>query len=75
MKELVSVVLLVAGTFPVTAGISSGGGSLVVVAVHQPRTVAVAVAMPADFVSVPLQVISDQKNAALPTRNRTRPSK
>ena len=35
------------------------------VAVPEPRMVAVALAMPADFVSVPLRVTSDQKNTAL----------
>lgn len=65
MKKFASVILLLIATFPATAGISSGSGSLVVVAVPQPRTVAVALAMPADFVSVPLNVVSDQKNAAL----------
>src|SRR6266545_5414574 len=65
MKQFVSLMLLIAATLPTTAGISSGSGSFVVVAMPQPRTVAVAIAMPADFVSVPLNVISDQKNAAL----------
>src|SRR5689334_14794158 len=52
-------------TFPVTAGISSDSSLLVVVALPQPKTVAVALAMPADLVLVPLNVISDQKNPAL----------
>jgi len=65
MKQFVSLLLLIATTLPVAAGISSSGDLLVVVAIPQPRTVAVAVAMPADFVSVPLNIISDQKNAAL----------
>lgn len=57
--------LLVATTLPAPAGISSVSGSFVVVAMPQPRTVAVVMVMPADFVSVPLNIISDQKNAAL----------
>jgi hypothetical protein len=65
MKQFVSLTFLIAATLPATAGISSGSGPFVVVAMPQPRTVAVAIAMPADFVSVPLNVISDQKNAAL----------
>jgi len=65
MKQFVSLMLLIAATPPATASISSGSDSFVVVAMPQPRTVAVAIAMPADFVSVPLNVISDQKNAAL----------
>jgi hypothetical protein len=65
MKRLASVILLAAATPPATAGISSSSESFVVVAVHAPRTVAVALSMPADFVSVPLNVISDQKDAAL----------
>jgi hypothetical protein len=52
-------------TLPVTAGISSDSSLLVVVALPQPKTVAVALAMPADLVLVPLNVISDQKNPAL----------
>jgi hypothetical protein len=62
MKQLLSLMLLVAVTLPAIAG---GSGLNVVVAVPQPRTVAVALAMPADYVSVPLNVISDQKEASL----------
>jgi hypothetical protein len=48
------------------AGLSSGDSSLlVVVAESEPRTVAVTLVIPADFVSVPINVISDQKNTAL----------
>ena len=65
MKQFLSLVFLIAATLPATAGISSGNGSVVVVAMPQPRTVAVAISMPADFVSVPLNVFSEQKNAAL----------
>lgn len=66
MKQfIISTILLVSATFPAAAGLSSGSGSFVVVAMPQPRTVAVALTMPADFVSVPLNVISEQKNAAL----------
>ncbi len=65
MKLFLSMILLAAATVSATAGVSSGSGSFVVVALPQPRTVAVVLSMPADFVSVPLNVISDQKNAAL----------
>ena len=66
MKKLALVVLLVTSTLPTSAGVSSSsGGLVVVVAVPEPRIVAVAMALPADFVSVPLRVISDQKNSAL----------
>jgi len=65
MKQFVILILLIAATLPAGAGISSGSGVLVVVALPEPRHVAVALPLPADFVSVPLNVISDQKNAAL----------
>ena len=56
---------LIVAALPVLASISSGsGGPVVVVAVPAPKTVAVALAMPADFVSVPIKVISDQRNSA-----------
>ena len=49
------------------AGISSGwsSGTVVVVAASQPRSVPVFWMVPADFVSVPIRVISEQKNSAL----------
>jgi hypothetical protein len=52
---------------PAKAGISSGlsSGLLITVAVAQPRTVSVYLTIPADFVSVPLRIFSDQKNTAL----------
>jgi hypothetical protein len=65
MKCLVSIILLAFAMLPTAVSISSVSGSLVVVAVPAPRVVAVALTMPADFVSVPLYVISEQKNAAL----------
>ena len=66
MKKLALAVSLVVAALPTSANISSGsGGPVVVVAIAEPRTVAVALVMPADFVSVPLRVISDQKNTAV----------
>ena len=49
------------------AGISSGwsSGLVVVLAAPEPRTVPLFLNVPADFVSVPVRVISDQKNTAL----------
>lgn len=65
MKKLELVLSLVAAAVPVSAGISSGsGGATIVVAVPEPRTVAVCKLMPAELVSVPLRVISDQKASA-----------
>ena len=48
-------------------GISSGwsSGPLVVIAEQAPKAVAVSLAMPADFVSVPVHILSDQKSTAL----------
>src|ERR1043166_7795134 len=42
MKQFISFMLLVVATVSATAGVSSGSGSFVVVALAQPRTVAVA---------------------------------
>src|SRR6266446_6430226 len=66
MKRFAMAIALIVAALPALASISSGcGGPVVVVAVPAPKTVAVALAMPADFVSVPIKVISDQKNPAL----------
>ena len=66
MKRFAMFCSLIVIALPVSAGLSSGSsGQLVVVAVPEPRAVAVALAMPADLVSVPLRVISDQKDTAL----------
>ena len=53
-------------THSVMAGISSGwsSGTLVVVAEQESKSVAVSIQMPADFVSVPVRILSDQKNTA-----------
>jgi len=52
---------------PAIAGISSAwsSGLVAVLAVPEPRTVPLFLGVPADFVSVPIHVISEQKNAAL----------
>src|SRR6266567_3530024 len=66
MKRLTTLIFLVITALSASAGISSGSsGPWVVVAVLEPRTVALALPLPADFVSVPLRIISDQKNTAL----------
>src|SRR5580765_2242811 len=66
MKKLMTAAALVFATHATMAGISSGwsSGSLVVVAEQKPRAVAVSIVMPADFVSVPVRILSDQKNTA-----------
>ena len=64
MKKFAITMLLTVAALPALAGISSGSGDLVVLALSEPRRVAVALTMPADFVSVPIRVISDQKNTA-----------
>lgn len=62
MKKFLLVSPLVLALFPVRAGISSGSsGPLIVVAVPEPRTVATCVVMPADYVSVPIRVMSNQQ--------------
>ena len=66
MQMFVIAMSMVVAATPALASISSGsGGPVVVVAVPASRTVAVALAIPADFVSVPIKVISEQKNSAL----------
>jgi len=67
MKKFAIVMSMVVAILPAMAGISSGwsSGLVVVMAVPEVRTVPVSLAVPADFVSVPIRVISDQKNTAL----------
>jgi hypothetical protein len=63
MKKLVIAMLLVTAALPTMASLSSA----VVVAFPEPepRTVATTLVMPADFVSVPIRVVSEQKNTAV----------
>jgi len=67
MKKFLIILAFAVAVCPVLAGLSSGSSSslFVVVAVPEPRTVAVHLVMPADFVSVPIRVSSDQKDTAL----------
>jgi len=66
-KKILMAALLFAGIHSAMAGISSGwsSGQLVVVAEQQPKAVPVSVVMPADFVSMPVRILSDQKNTVL----------
>src|SRR6185437_14456172 len=63
-KRLVAVAFIVATIQSAVAGISSGWGSgeLIVVAEQEPKAVAVSLVMPANFVSMPVRIRSDQKN-------------
>lgn len=66
MKKFLIISMLALVVLPVLAGISSGSsGNVIVVAVPEPRTVASCFVMPADFVSVPVRVTSDEKDTAL----------
>ena len=67
MKKLTLVMSMVVAALPAGAAISSAwsSGAVVVVAVPEPRTVAVSLVIPADFVSVPVRVTNEQKNTAL----------
>lgn len=66
MKKFLITSALALAALPGMAGISSGSsGPVIVVAVPEPRTVASCIVMPADFVSVPVRVTSDQKDTAL----------
>jgi hypothetical protein len=64
MKKFAITMLLIVAALPALAGISSVSGDLVVLALSEPRRVAVALTMPADFVSAHIRVTSDQKNTA-----------
>lgn len=67
MKKLLTILAVTVAVLPVRAGISSGlsSGPLIVVAVPGPRAVGICLTVPADFVSVPIRVFSDQKDTAL----------
>jgi hypothetical protein len=67
MKKFGIVMSLFMAVLPALAGISSGwsSGLVVAVALPEPRTVPIFLEVPADFVSVPIRVISGQKNTAL----------
>lgn len=65
-RALVAVLFLAKIAVPAVAGISSDWpiGPTIVLAESEPRTVGVSFTMPADFVSVPVRVSSEQKNTA-----------
>lgn len=67
MKKFSSVLAATLVALSMRAGISSGvsDGAAITLAVTAPRTVAVHLGMPADFVSVPARIYSDQKDTAL----------
>lgn len=67
MKKLLIISALTVAVLPAGAGISSGliTGPIIVVAVSEPKTVAICLTVSADFVSVPIRVVSDQKDTAL----------
>jgi hypothetical protein len=67
MKKLAFLLAVVTAPFTVPASIIPVWNSdqVVVVAAPEPRTVSVSMVVPADFVSVPLRIYSDQKNSAL----------
>ena len=60
------MLLLAEVGLPAAGGISSGwsSGPVIVVAEAEPRAVAVSLVMPADFVSVPVRLTSEQKSTA-----------
>ena len=65
-RILVAMLFLAEAGLRALAGISSGwsSGVIIVVAESEPAPVAVSLRIPADFVSVPIRVTSEQKNAA-----------
>jgi len=67
MKTFTIILSFITAALSAAAGISSdlGGDSIFVMGVLETRRVAVSIAMPADFVAVPIRVFSDQKNTAL----------
>jgi len=67
MKKFATTLAVTLAVLSLWAGISSGlsDGSWITLAATEPRSVAVYLGMPADFVSVPVRVYSDQKDTAL----------
>ena len=66
MKSLAVAVSLFLITIPAGADLSSAGssGSIVVAASSEPRAVATSLTVPAEFVSVPIRITSEQKKTA-----------
>jgi len=60
------IIAIIASAIPVLA-FSSGSisGPIIVVAATQPRKVPVCLVVPADYVAVPIRIVTDQKNSAL----------
>jgi len=67
MKKIAVLMSIVVAILPAVAGVGSvwSSGLLVVVAEAEPRSVPVSLLVPADFVSVPIHVSSEEKNTAL----------
>jgi len=67
IKRFMALAFLAAAIPSAQAGISSGWSSdeFIVVAEQEPKAVAVSFVMPADFVSMPVRIRSDQKNTVL----------
>jgi len=65
-KRILAAIFLVAGVHLAKAGVSSGwsSGETIVVAESPSKPVAVSLTLPAEFVSVPIRIQSDQKNTA-----------
>lgn len=67
MRMLMRIVFSVTIALSSVAELSSAGssGSVVVVAQSEPRAVAISLTIPADFVSVPIRVTSEQKKTGV----------
>jgi len=66
VKTILLFLFLPGTVLSAVAGISSGliGGPMVVLAERTPKNVAVSLTIPADFVSVPVRLTSEQRNTA-----------
>ncbi len=71
MKALAFVLPMIALAVPAFADLSSGSasGTIIVVAAPEPRTVAISLTVPADYVSVPVHVTSQEKDTATSYEN------
>lgn len=72
MKALALVLPMIALAIPAFADLSSSSssGTTIVVAVPEPRAVAISLTVPADYVSVPVRVISQERDPATSYENR-----
>jgi hypothetical protein len=67
MKRIYPAIVIVMSALTAAAGISSGWSESteIVMAESEPRSASVSLVLPAEYVSVPVHILSEQKNSAL----------